>query len=272
MLHGAIAYPNYKAQYTPQPTFKEFLGYEVGVFNGVRDGQAVQDSDKDTDNNKEIAARVFAHPFMHSDSVLKGLGLGVSGTWGQPKNNALPSLVSDGQQKILTYNTGVVATGDSYRIYPQMYWYWKGLGMMGEYLISSQQLQNGAVNARQENSAWNVNVSYVLTGEENSFFGIKPEHAFDPSAGTWGAWQVAARWSELDIDNSTFANGFANLSSSVSKAQSWALGINWILNDNLKIMTNYEQTLFLGGAVNGTGGIISRPLERALFTRFQIAF
>lgn len=270
MLHGAFAYPGYKAQYTPQPVFKEFFGYEVGVFNGIRDNQAVQNADTDSDNNKEVAARLFSHPFSHSGTALEGLGVGIAGTWGQPNGNPLASLVSAGQQKILSYNATAVSSGEQYRIYPQMYWYWKSLGMMGEYLLSSQSLATigGSKQFRQDNEAWHFNVSYMLTGEKNSFFGIKPEHRFDPAAGTWGAFQVAGRWSELNIDAVTFANNFASLSSSIRNAQSWALGVNWFLNDNLKLMTDYEETEFLGGAAGG----VNRATEQAVFSRMQVSF
>lgn len=275
MLHGAFAYPGYKVQYTPQPMFKEFLSYEVGVFNGVRDSQAVNNADNESDSalykdNKELAARVFSHPFSHSGSALEGLGIGVAGTWGQPKDNPLNSLTSSsGRQRIVSYGATTTATGESYRIYPQMYWYWKSFGMMGEYLLSSQHLHNGnGPSVRQENSAWHVNMSYVLTGENNSFFGVKPTQVFDPVKGTWGALLVAARWSEMDIDGSTFSNGFASLNSSVSHASSWTIGLNWYLNDNVKIMADYEQTQFLGGAA----GNANRPDERVFLSRLQMAF
>lgn len=92
MLHGAVSYPGYKVQYSPQPVFKEFLGYEVGIFNGIRDNQTVQNSDTEQDNNKEFAARLFMRPSLHSGSLLEGLGIGIAGTWGRPKNNALSAL------------------------------------------------------------------------------------------------------------------------------------------------------------------------------------
>ncbi|GAB6141234.1 porin [Methylosoma difficile] len=267
MLHGAFAYPGYKVQYTPQPVFKEFFSYELGVFNGIRDNQAAQNADGEGDNNKEIAGRLFAHPFMHSGSVLEGLGIGVSGTWGQPNGNtALPSLTSNGQQTIVSYNPTTRAIGESYRIYPQMYWYWKSFGMMGEYLLSTQTLQNtaGTLRGRQDNEAWHINFSYMLTGENNSFFGIKPEHVFDPKTGHWGAWQIATRYSELDIDPITSQFG-----TSVTRAQAWAIGLNWILNENFKIMNNFEQTYYVGG---GFAGLANRPTENVFLSRFQIAF
>ena len=56
------------------------LSYAVGAFNGVSDGGS---GDFDTsDDEKDIAARVFAHPFKNSTiSGLRGLGLGVAGTY-----------------------------------------------------------------------------------------------------------------------------------------------------------------------------------------------
>lgn len=292
MLHGQIPYPGYKTQYTMQPMFKEFLSYELGVFNGTRDNQAVQNSESDKDNNKELAARVFAHPFLHAGiPALEGLGFGVAGTWGRPKNNNMPSLVSVGQNTIVTYTGGggnTLATGESYRIYPQMYWYWGSFGLLGEYVLSSQDLQGSYVQAgktktaeaRAQNDAWQVQASYVLTGEKASFFGVKPAQNFDPFNGGWGALQLAARWTELDIDNSVFQNYgskatpfyvFSDPRQSVSKASTWSLGLNWILNNNVKIAANYDQTSFKGGA--GAGNTyLSRDMEKVFMTRFQFQF
>lgn len=285
MLHGAIAYPGYKAQYATLPAFKEFFGYEVGVFNGIRDNQPVQNADSDKDNNKEVAARIFSHPFMHSGTALDGLGIGVGGTWGQPRNNTLYGFTSPAQQTIFTYNTATTGSGTQYRIYPQMYWYWKSLGMMGEYYTTMMRLNtvSGTKNysADQTNSAWDVGLSYVLTGENNSFTAIKPKSNFDPSARTWGAFQAAARYSQMDLDANNFKNFgtskapsylLADPRASVSKAQSWELGLNWLLNENVKIMTNYQQTYFTGGASNNQGGVINRQMEKAFLTRFQLAF
>lgn len=270
MLHGQIPYPGYKTQYTILPVFKEFFGYELGVFNGARDGGNV---DSERDDNKEFAGRLISHPFMHSGiPALEGLGINLAGSWGQPRGHSLNRLTSAGQQAFLNYNPNVTAFGDAYRITPGAYWYWGSFGLLTEYVISSQRLADGTRTrtARQDNTAWQVQTSYVLTGERNSFFGIKPARNFDPFAGTWGAFQIAARWGELDVDDDTFKyNGaFANPSTSASKATEWALGLNWYLNPNIKLMADYAQTYFDGGAARGR----DRPTEKAFLTRFQYQF
>ena len=50
-------------------------------------------------------------------------------------------------------------------------------------------------------------------------------------------------------------------------AKAWAVGLNWYLNRNLRLMFDYEHTKFEGGAATG-----DREDEKIFFSRFQIAF
>jgi phosphate-selective porin OprO/OprP len=311
VLHGDIPRPGYSTRYAGLHNFNEFITYHLGVFNGTTDNQAVQNADTDRDDDKEFEGRVFAHPFQHSGvSALEGLGIGIAGSWGQPFENQLANLTSPGQNPVLSYTNAtsantvrganvitnastVTSSGDHYRIYPQAYWYWGPYGLLGEWVLSSQgvhgvrtrrvgtatNLRND-VSIRQNNTAWQIAASYVLTGEDNTFQGVRPIHPFDPFAGTWGAFQLAARWSELDIDGDTFRNFgtaqspffLANPQNSVSRATSWAVGLNWYLNANIKLMADYEQTYFEGGKSGTRSRIADRETEKVFFTRFQYAF
>jgi phosphate-selective porin OprO/OprP len=112
----------------------------------------------------------------------------------------------------------------------------------------------------------------VLTGEDASFSGVTPKRPFNLADRQWGAWQLVARYAELDIDNDAFPV-FANPSASASHARSWAVGLNWYLNRNLRLNTSYSRTTFTGG---GSGSstpelVTSRP-EQVLFTRLQLTF
>ena len=109
--------------------------------------------------------------------------------------------------------------------------------------------------------------SYVLTGEENSWRGITPKRPFNLSGGGWGAWEIAARYSELDIDDDTFPI-FANPDTSATKARSWTIGVNWHLNRNVKFNLNYEETDFEGGPENP----ITNQKEHVILTRAQVSF
>lgn len=265
MLHGHFPYPGSAVEYSLPPGATEFFNYQVGVFNGAGDSGF---GDGDSDDNKEYVARLFAHPFSHSGiAPLEGLGIGVAGSYNEPDGTSLNRLRTPGQNTLLRYGDDVTADGRHYRIYPQAYYYYGPFGGLAEWVLSSQWLRNAAGQRdRQENRAWQVALSYVLTGEDASYKTVKPSHPFNPFTGHWGAFQVAARYSELHVDEDTFPL-FADLSQSARRAQAWAVGLNWYLNNNVKLMADYEQTEFDGGAAGG-----DRPHEKVFFSRFQVAF
>ena len=139
----------------------------------------------------------------------------------------------------------------------------------------------GVVSTRQNNHAWQLAASYVVTGEDNSFQGVKPRQPFNPYNGTWGALQLAFRWSELDIDRDLFTNYgtvanprylWSDPRNSIQHATSWALGANWFLNSNVKLTANYEQTYFNGGAQTAAFQVTDRPSEKVFITRFQLNY
>jgi len=111
-----------------------------------------------------------------------------------------------------------------------------------------------------------VALTYVLSGENASYSGVVPKRSLDPRARTWGAFEVATRYSELNVDKNAFPL-FANSSVSARKARAWAGGLNWYFNRNVKFVVNYEQTFFKEGGLVG-----NRQTEKAVMTRFQLAY
>ncbi len=302
MLHGSFAKPGDKPVYggvNPIDS-RNFFNYQVGVFNGSGDnGTSANLNDTANQDNKDYIARIFAHPFQKSGiTALEGLGLGVAGSYSAPNQSTtvLNNLVSaNGQNTIVNYSStgtnaaSLSADGTHWRIYPQAYWYYGPFGLMGEYALSSQELQATktgtnprTVHITEKNQAWQIWASYVLTGEDVSFQGVRPRKPFDPFNGNWGAFQAVARYTELDIDddlfqnqgiNNTTANRFVFLdpSKSVTHATGWALGFNWYLNRNITVRSDYEQTFFQGGSGTATK-VLSRQMEKVFSTRFQISF
>jgi phosphate-selective porin OprO/OprP len=368
MLHGEIEGPGFETKYVSNINHtQELFSYQLGVFNGSQDNQAVQNSDTTNFDNKDFTGRIFAHPFRHIDfEPIERLGIGFAGNYtnwdGQNGSTPIAALTSQGQNQILTYASGqtvpstantdttqtiaaitgsgasisnprVVTTqsttttysgaflnGSQYHFAPQGYWYYGPFGILADWTSSTQGLAanqsttttttvatdtNATVNTAtggqtpgtrvttvnttttaptiakqksQTNLAWQVAASYVLTGEENTYWAVKPREPFNPFEGKWGAWQIAFRWHELDIDRDTFANYgtaanpvylFSDPRSSVQHAQTWGLGVNWFLNSNVKIQGNYEQTAFTGGAVTADNQVADRPDEKVFFTRVQ---
>jgi phosphate-selective porin OprO/OprP len=87
-----------------------------------------------------------------------------------------------------------------------------------------------------------VQAGYVLTGETHiynpasaSYLGIKPAHPFSLDGGGWGAWEIAARASTIDLNNQLgTANGIAGGRQTVYTA-----ALNWYVNGNVRFMLNY---------------------------------
>ncbi len=251
------------------------LTYAVGAFNGVEDlGTSITDSNQD----KDIAARVFAWPLKDTDlAPLKGLGVGIATTYGHKEGStgSLPTYRSPGQTAIFSYGSTVTADGPNSRLSPQIYYSWNSFGLLYEYITSSEEALRTTggqiVREKFENDAWQIAGSYVLTGEDATYKGVNPRHPFSLTDHTWGAFEIAARFGELDIDNTIFELGFATPSSSVSRARAWGLGLNWYLNKNFRWLLDYERTNFDGGGfLNGTAD--DRPSENTIWSRFQIVF
>jgi phosphate-selective porin OprO/OprP len=243
--------------------------YQAGVFNGVVDGG---NGDIDNGDGKDFEGRIFIEPFKRTAiDPLQGLGLGVAGTTGNqdgsPSSQNLPSYKTPGQNTFFRYATTSIANGNRVRFSPQGYYYWGPFGLLGECVWSEQKVQNGAARDYIRNNAWQVAGSFLLTGERASFKGVAPKNPFDLKKGGWGAFEVVGRYSVLRVDPKAFPT-FASLSSSAQEARDWGIGLNWYLNQNVKLALDYDETSFDGGATGGT----NRETERAIFTRAQVAF
>jgi phosphate-selective porin OprO/OprP len=252
------------------------VDYAVGVFNGVPDGG---NADVDSNDAKDLIGRIYLTPFKDSDiAALQGLSFGIAGSVGDPQGatnaTALPSYKSSGQQTFFSYKVNAtngaataVADGNQTRIAPQFYYTVGRLGLLGEYVISEQDVKNGKGSDSLANDSWSVAASYVLTGEKASFKGVQPLSPFDLSKGQWGAFELVARIGELNVDDDAFAKGYADPKKSASSAENLGIGLNWYLTKNSKIAVDYEQTKFDGGASDG-----DRPDEKIVFTRYQINY
>jgi len=78
---------------------------------------------------------------------------------------------------------------------------------------------------------------------------------------------VEIGWSRLQIDDAAFPL-FADPARSARQASGWGLGLNWYLTSNFKLVANYTQTTFEGGAAGG----LDREDEQAFFSRAQLSF
>jgi phosphate-selective porin OprO/OprP len=267
--------------------FNDALSYGVGYFNGQNDRESSNSAigNTDTNNDKSVVGRLFVQPFKNTSfQPLAGLGAGYAASYEHQEGSTLPTFISPGQLTVFSYGssgtpgttTNIHADGARIRTSPQASYYYKSLGVLGEYVDSAQEisaLKSGVLSKeRFHNKAWQVSGSYVLTGEDAAYTGVKPRHSFDPQERTWGAFELVGRYGELFIDHNIFDQGFSSLTSSVSGEKAWAVGLNWYVNNNIKWLLDFEQTKFDRGNSATVGAPEDRKIENVITSRLQLVF
>jgi phosphate-selective porin OprO/OprP len=231
------------------------MSYAVGIFNGIPDG-TTSSTDVDSNGNKDVAGRIV----VRSKSGF-GAHLGMSAG---NQRGALPSFRTSIGQAWFAYATGVTANGLRTRVSPAAFVYRGPLGVFGEYVRSAQELGRGSVPQNVVNQAWDVTASYVLTGEAASDRGVRPKNPFDPTTHHWGALQLLARRSHLDVDQLAFDSALA-LPGSSRRAHQTSIGLNWYPTAFVKWYAAYEHIEFHTAT-------FTRPSENSLTFRAQVAF
>ena len=249
------------------------LNYAVGYFNGVKDG-GENFTSQDENNQKDFTARIFSTPFAGSDSALAGLGLGIAGTWSQDStSNSLGSYKTPGQAyNFFAFSSTTRSNGKRERIAPQAYYYNGSLGVITEYAAIKQDISNasGSSTASITNSAWQIATSYLLTGEDASYKGVKPYSPFKSGAeGGWGAFEVVARYQETNIAQNLAATFIDTTKGYARSAKTLGIGVNWYLNEASRFSFNLERTKFSDLT---TGTVLLGNTENFAVARYQLAF
>ncbi|MBN2370156.1 MAG: porin [Vicinamibacteria bacterium] len=250
MLHGA--------------PFNGRMAYALGVFNGAVDGSS---ADGDTDDGKELVARLLARPFATAKSAPgSGLALGLSVST-QERAGVMPAFKSAGQMSFFSYVKDAAADGRQNRVAPQGMFYSGPFGLQAEYVRSEQEVVCAETRARLAHQAWSALASVVLFGGAAGFDSVKVAHPFEPESGDWGALQIAVRIEGYDADGDAFALGLAEPHQSARRVRGLGLGLHWYLGPSLRCSMVFSRTRFDGGAESG-----DRPVENTVQVRSQVVF
>jgi phosphate-selective porin OprO/OprP len=92
--------------------------------------------------------------------------------------------------------------------------------------------------------------SYVLTGEQRkysaanaSYGGINPKNPVHWGTGGYGAWEIAARYSQLDLNDQIVLGG---------ELRNTTVGVNWYVNSNVRFMFDWIHGNVAKNTVAGT--------------------
>lgn len=167
------------------------------------------------DNNQKLLHLGLA--YSHKSRTTDNIGLAT-----RPESNLIEDRLVD---------TGKFSADDADLIDSELAIIHGSLSLQGEFF---QQFTAGA----QSHFFWGyyVYLSYFLTGEtrpydksQGVFSKLKPRNNFKPLKGHWGAWELAARHSYVDLNDGDVAGG---------KESNFTAGLNWYLNPNIRLMLN----------------------------------
>jgi len=114
-------------------------------------------------------------------------------------------------------------------------------------------------------SFWGTYVSggWFLTGESRPYktsrgvWGrVKPKNPFDPGSGKWGAFEVASRFSYLNLNDENVRGG---------REANVTVGLNWYLYSNVRLELNYvfANVLSTGEVLGTADGEVNAVMARA---------
>jgi phosphate-selective porin OprO/OprP len=110
-------------------------------------------------------------------------------------------------------------------------------------------------------------VGYFLTGEHRPYDRkagavnrVMPFHSLSRKGDGWGAWEVAARWSYLDLTDRTIQGG---------ELQDMTAGLNWYVNPYCKCVFNYIHSWAESRAIRN-GSIVGNQMISSQLDAFGI--
>ena len=248
------------------------LDYQVGFWNDAPSANIFQVGQVFSAPTT-LSARIFAHPFRHdSTEWLRGLGVGIATTQGWIFDTAgqFPMQTETFSYTFFQLNGNVTGDGYRARYVPQATWYWKRVGFLGQYVYKHSKFRiiNGP-SANFASDAWSVQGSVMLSDDHAAFGQVRPRHPFSwNQPGHWGAWEFAARYSQIDLDPSTFSTGFADPGLSARRARSSTAALNWYLDEHVRLVTHFVHTDFTGA----TPAYVGASKEDALMFRLQLVY
>jgi phosphate-selective porin OprO/OprP len=256
----------------------------VGAYTGA--GNDYDTPQGDWDNDKNYAFRLLLVPFKDSEKIyIKGLNLAGSFEDGLQSSKTVRGEASNRTENFESnwyrWIASRVALDERTRYGGELHWIvgpatlsyefnrveWDDLKVYnssGKFVRELKDTYHSDVH-----QVW---VSYFLTGEqktlEDVFFNWrqpKPNKNFSIKDGTWGAWEVIARYALHDTSEELFEGGTNAILDGSNKGYSVTGGLRWTWNPKTRIMldVNYLKS------DEGKGIIVKRNDEGASNTEYK---
>lgn len=235
---------------------KELLTLALGAFARNISG----DSSDESGDPFSLQTRVTLSP-MHEKG--HAIHTGLSANWIDLNDPARGKLSSRPEARIGAHpliQTGEISNADSFSRYgAELGFVHNALWSQSEYMVANFD--------RNEDptvwfDGWYSSVGYILTGESRvydfergTFRNPVPASGFND--GGWGAWELGARLSGLNLSDEDVRGG---------RESNFSSGINWYPNNNFRFMFTWTRVLDV------TGGEFDGASPNEFLLRTQFAF
>lgn len=133
----------------------------------------------------------------------------------------------------ITFFDRVPINGKIQRFNGEFWWTYKNFSFRGEY-DQTNQFREGLAPGGGDlpgvvGKGYVLQATYLLTGEKKGTRGITPKSAFLEDKGGLGAWELALRYENLQMDDKLNPN----------RAEAYTFGINWWLTKFVRYQSNF---------------------------------
>jgi phosphate-selective porin OprO and OprP len=193
-----------------------------------------------------------------------------------------PELRVDGTRLI---DTGAIDAAHAYTAGAELAYQHRNFLIQSEYERIGIERRNSPL-ANPHFDGFYVEGSWMITGQRRryndgnyAFDGPKIEGSFNPAKGNWGAWELALRYSDIDLNYRQGAEGSALPLGGVrgGNQKIATAGVNWYLNSIARVMLDYQHVTIDRLSPSATtyqtpvGAEIGQHYDTAS-ARFQLAF
>lgn len=212
------------------------LSYGIGIYRAtVDDGLGTSQGDGDYKG----AARVTYVPWRQEENR-KLVHVGASGSVASLDSGLPPGEQPEEAHEPEVHlapdfvDTGPLDAERTTRLGLESALVYNALSVQAEFLRKEYGLDTGGSDPAFD--SWYISGSYRLTGEHRPYDGgdfgrVTPDETVRAGDnGGRGAWEIAARYSTMDLNDSGIVGG---------EAETVTLGLNWYLNPSVRIMANY---------------------------------
>lgn len=238
---------------------KRWLVHAGGFLEEPKDGEV--NIDGDGEDARTLAIRVAGLPFFQDKTHLLHVGasymnIDLRGDSLRVRQRAISHLSSSRMFDTGTFAGGVVNDINAFDL--------EALAIYGPFHALGEYVRwdlDSSDSGADELRAWAFETGWFLTGEAmqykaGQFSGVTPKKAF--MDGGYGAWQLVARYENMDLNDGTTVGGDGDV---------FSIGVNWLPIKNVRFMAAYNRLVNFDQP-----GDVNDGLEPASFSVRSMAY